>query len=325
MNATPDYTVPEEDLRRRWEASIRPDLFQDVRRQRDPMLLLVGGQTGAGKSSVRPVIRDDLRREFVEIDFDDLRWRHPRIDAIIRDNPERMMQHTQQAATVWRDLAVKHARTNGYDVLIEKTFQSPDLVVAEAHDFKEAGYTVVAAAMGVPARDSHLSIVDRYVDARENGRPARWTELDMHDKGFHGTPQTLEALAVRGDVDRFLVLTRDSGVPIYDSDRPHNADRSPAVAVNSARAAVPSPEQRLAWQHRYEDVVRRAAALHLTDKPVCQPVFEALKHDADELRKPEVTSQVQSDQEPDVLDPYDVDGPSVDDLDGPDPDDDISL
>ncbi len=159
------YQVNATELARRWTELIRPRLFRRAQAATDPTALFIGAQPGAGKTQTAARITARYGRPFVWIDSDELRKFHPQFRDIMRADPLRMAVLTNQAASTWVQMAITEARAAGYDVLIENSFHTPDVVLAEAARFKDAGYTTHAVALAVPGRDSRLGAGPRYVDA----------------------------------------------------------------------------------------------------------------------------------------------------------------
>ena len=227
------YQVDDNTLRTRWTEQIRPRVFGRAQSSPTPTVLFIGAQPGAGKTQTAARIMAQYGRPFVSIDSDELRKFHPQFRDIMRADPLRMAVLTNQAASEWVQMAIADARAAGYDVLIENSFHTPDVVLAEASRFKDAGYTTHAIALAVPGRDSRLGAVRRYVDAAAAGRTARWTNLASHEAGMTGLPATVEALQNSPVIDRLTITRPGGGHPLRQPDstrrrpgHPHQGPRS---------------------------------------------------------------------------------------------------
>ncbi len=270
------YQVNATELARRWTELIRPRLFRRAQAATDPTALFIGAQPGAGKTQTAARITARYGRPLVWIDSDELRKFHPQFRDIMRADPLRMAVLTNQAASTWVQMAITEARAAGYDVLIENSFHTPDVVLAEAARFKDAGYTTHAVALAVPGRDSRLGAVHRYVDAAAAGRTARWTNLASHEAGMAGLPATVQALQNSPVIDR-LTITDRAGDTHYDSQSQPGDAQAVLVAV---REAPPTAELAQRWLATWIDTRNRLQQIPNLDLDQLKPLMDRLEYDA---------------------------------------------
>lgn len=270
------YQVDADTLHTRWTQYIRPLVFDQAQASTDPIALFIGAQPGAGKTQTAARITAQYGRPFVSIDSDELRKFHPQFNDIMRTDPLRMAVLTNQAASTWIQMAITEARTAGYDVLIENSFHTPDVVLAEAARFKDAGYATHAVALAVPGRDSRLGAVRRYVDAAAAGRTARWTNLASHEAGMTGLPATVEALQNSPAIDR-LTITDRAGDTHYDSQAQPGDARA---VLTTVREAPPTAEQGRRWLDLWNDTSDRLQQIPNLDQDQLRPFLDRLESDA---------------------------------------------
>lgn len=280
-----DFALTDDQLHAEWQR-VRRALFVGVSRNPRPLVVFVGAQPGAGKTrSIERVQAWNPDRDFVALDSDELRKAHPRFDDIMAADPEQMPVLTNQAASAWFRMGLADARAGGYDVLIENSFHSPDPLLATAAAFADAGYRIEVVALAVPEADSRLGMVDRYLQARQEGQPARWTNNASHDAGYTGVPATVTALELSPLVDRVLVTDRAGDVRYDSTPGTANTDPSAADAVRRIRDIPKTPEQAAVWTAAHRAVVARIDELGIADQPAIVPVMDRLERTARDVRR----------------------------------------
>lgn len=220
-----------------------------------PVTVLLGGQPGAGKTTVSdharhmypnanitPIVGDDFRRE------------HPDYDRLVLDDPMAMPAITAEAAGRWTGMSIDHCRQRGTSLLIEGTWRNPQTVLEGAEQSARAGHYVHAMIVAVQPEISRLDCLKRYYAAMERGAAARWTPPQAHDAAVAGIPASITALTTSPHVHRFSIATRE-GTLIYDDQ---DNSRGPRAAVDTLRRAQHQPlahEDLQAW-------VKQASILH---------------------------------------------------------------
>jgi hypothetical protein len=239
--------VSARDLERIWREKVRPRVFGGHQPDLDrPVLLALGGQTGAGKTAgMHHVLDLHAGRDVVPIIGDDLRIDHPRYSEIMATDDLSMPEATGPASAAWIRMALDHARAQRYSCLVEGTFRSPQTTLGTVREFAAAGYHVHIVALAVPGPVSWLSCLARYHGARAAGSPGRWITPASHQAGFVGTPTTVDAAEHDSAVHRLSIIDR-AGALLYDNTRTADSDlaswREPAGA-----AAVLSDARERQW------------------------------------------------------------------------------
>lgn len=279
------YDLTDAQLRQRW-AGIRLALFDGVSRNPVPLAVFIGAQPGAGKSrSIERVKTWNPDRDFIALDSDELRKAHPQFDEIMTTDPDQMPVLANQAASAWFRMGLADARAGGYDVLIENSFHKPDPLLATAAEFADAGYRIEVVALAVPEADSRLGMVDRYLQARQEGQPARWTNNASHDAGYNGVPATVAALERSPLVDRVQVTDRAGEVRYDSTPDTANTDPSAADAITRIRDTAKTPEQAAEWTAAHRGVIARVDELGIGDDPAITPVMDRLARTARDVRR----------------------------------------
>jgi UDP-N-acetylglucosamine kinase len=220
------HHLADEALARIFDAEVAPWLFTDALSSPNPLLILVGGQPGGGKTRAGEDIARETREPVVPIIGDELRQFHPAYETLLTENPEQMPGATAQASAAWVERSLNYAAERKISVLVEGTFRRAEVTVETARQFKSEGYRVEAHVLAVPASLSLASIEARY----ELDRAARFTPKDAHDASLAGMLVTVQALStIDGAVDRLVVRTRERIV--FDGRRKYGHAIEGAIAA----------------------------------------------------------------------------------------------
>lgn len=234
-----DYRLEPVEIDRIFAKSVVPDLFDTAAGDDEPLLILVGGQPGSGKTQAGAEAVEKSGRAVVSIIGDDLRLHHPQYRHLLETDLPGMPEATAQLSGQLVQRAIDYAIAHRFNVLVEGTFRDPNVPLTTAQKFKDAGFHVEAHVLAVPPELSRISIAERYTrDLRLYG-VGRFTSSEAHDKAVVGVLETLAAFEdASAPVDRIVVRTRDEE-PLFD------AEREPGAAIEGACSAVDTEWRRV--------------------------------------------------------------------------------
>ena len=132
--------------------------------QEKPKAFLLGGQPGAGKSSLESMI--NIKNEYISISGDDYRKSHPRYKQFNRIYGKDSSIHTQQWAGEMVEKLVKELKQEKYNIILEGTIRTAELPIKEAKSFKENNYNVELFIVAVKPEISYLSTIKRYEEIK---------------------------------------------------------------------------------------------------------------------------------------------------------------
>lgn len=195
-----------------------------------PVMVQLGGQLAAGKSTAMADIQARHGVHVVELKPDTFRPFHPQYARIMREHPHEAVALTNQAMYAWCDMVRDYAHQNGYGLIVEGTFSSPSYLVEYAEQMAQPvtrevkgvaepvhdGFANEIVVVATPYERSALDMVGRYV-----GQPpgkGRWADIKGHDFSFHQLPDSVEILENTPQVDRIIITDR-SGATRYLNER----------------------------------------------------------------------------------------------------------
>lgn len=179
------YEVSEEQLQEIFDDYIKDLVFGKVTPTpagERPVMVQLGGQLAAGKSSALKAIIARHSNQVARVSPDDFRDYHPKIDEIMRDHPQEMVELTNQAMYAWFDMVREYAHANGLGLVTEGTFRAPDNLLRFAQEVAQPvegvhpGFLNEIVVIATPEDRSCLDMVGRYLGdprAKAGGCPPR--------------------------------------------------------------------------------------------------------------------------------------------------------
>lgn len=271
-------------LSERWSDLVRDEVFVNARADDRPLLILLGGQPGAGKTRAGDEMARHADHQVTRLIGDDYRQFHPDYPAVLAREPLAMPDVTAQAAGEWLRLAVDHAIENRYSILIEGTWRNAEVPLKTIELAAAHGYEVHAVAVGVQPEVSRLSTLERYYRDVDQGEQARWTPGAAHEEAVAAIGDTAERLGASPHVEACAVVTRDGEQTFVDgcinSSYPGEV-RGLALKgalLEQMEAPLP-PDQAQVWLRQCGEL-HAAHERHTLDHPDAQQVWQRiLEHD----------------------------------------------
>ncbi|WP_082376255.1 zeta toxin family protein [Nocardiopsis sp. NRRL B-16309] len=299
MEVQERFKVKDEELREVFDDVIRESVFEGSKAAGGkPVIILLGGQLAAGKSTALKKIREQ-NPGIVEIDPDSFRSQHPKYKEIMTECPDKMVQATSQAMQEWARMCRDYAYCQGISVVVEGTFsgsQGPRSFAekfAEPRDVEEGGegvshggYKVEVVALATPEAQSRLDLVGRYLNSAPG--KGRWNPTDAHDRIYKNIPETVSALEKSPSVHRVLVTNRQ-GDSLYENTRGLDgrligaARSAEALRLNRGDGEFPFGKREAeAWLASYSELSKKIVTRRELNSETA-PSFLALHADADRM------------------------------------------
>lgn len=207
-------TFTDKDLQLSGKA-IYDDLTRGKCPSRSPHADILGGQPGAGKTTIQTMIRENNPNTIV-INGDDYRREHPRFAQLQERYGDDSVLHTQAFVNAVVEAMIDRLSREKYNLVIEGTLRDPSVPLRTCSMLKERGYTVDLSVMAVSKETSWQGTLQRYRDMEKKGLTPRATPKEKHDDIADKLPDNLGAIFGRKAFDRIALYNRESEC-LYDS------------------------------------------------------------------------------------------------------------
>ena len=209
-----DYT--DSEFKHALERNLR-SLKRGKKSSKQPIAILLGGQSGAGKTTIHRIKQKEFQGNIVIIDGDSFRSQHPRYIELQQEYGKDSVEYTKDFAGKMVEYLVTELSHFEYNLLIEGTLRTIDVPKKTAQLLKNKGYKVQLALIAAKPKLSYLSTLIRYEELYAiNPNQARATPKEHHDFiVYHLVDNTrqLEELAI---FERIQIYQRDRSC-VYDS------------------------------------------------------------------------------------------------------------
>lgn len=218
----------------------KESFFQNVLPSKEPIAILLGGQSACGKSTLLSAVKvDHPERAFLSINGDLYRTFHPEHNKLIQD-AQRYSSETQIFSNVFTEKLIDEAIKRNCNIIVEGTMRNPDVPMRTSQYLKDAGYKVEVYAIAAPAAITQLGIYNRFQEEINSKGVGRLAELSIHDSAINGLSKSLDTLYSQKAVDKISIHSYLAKERIKDftlkEDGSWNCKSLPSVFVNEARS-----------------------------------------------------------------------------------------
>lgn len=192
-----------------------------------PRAVLLGGQSGAGKTGLHRIKRKEFGRNIIIIDGDSYRGEHPRYDQLQALHGKDCVNYTKAFAGKVVEGIIEKLSQQQYNLIIEGTLRTIEVPVKTAKMLVDKGYTVEFALMVTKPELSYLSTLLRYEEMYSlNPDMARSTPKEHHDCIVDHIADNMQALATSGLFERISLYNRQmEEIPYQEEEGPASVIR----------------------------------------------------------------------------------------------------
>ena len=207
MNVLDDYSQKEFDLKLR--ETIATILVNDaISPVEEPKAVLLGGQSGAGKTTLHIVYKTKLVNNVVVINGDEYRKAHPHFYEIQERYGLDAPAHTAKWASAMVEALIDAFSSEGYNLIIEGTLRTSAAPLKTATLLRDRGYDVSLALMAVKPEISLVSCQIRYEHMRIAGTTPRAVDPKHHKKIVDDIVSNLATLELSGAFSNVSLYNR---------------------------------------------------------------------------------------------------------------------
>ena len=183
-----------------------------------PKAILLGGQSGAGKTTIHRIKQKEYRGNIIIIDGDSYRSQHPHYLELQEKYGKDSVDYTKRFAGKRVEALVDALSQLGYHLLIEGTLRTADVPRQTAQLLKSRGYQVSLALIATKPELSYLSTLIRYEELyAKDPNQARGTPKEHHDYIVNHLVENVRALEKGKCFEQIQIYQRDRSC-VYDSE-----------------------------------------------------------------------------------------------------------
>jgi len=176
---------------------------------KNPVAVIVGGQTGAGKSGLiaysTKMFKDD---NVIIIEDDDFRPFYPNAAEIAEKFPNDYIQITNQLTNSLTSSIFGFFSSQHFNIIFHQTLKNTRIADEGIPMLKNENYCVVVRGLSVHEFESKYSMIDREVQQLNLLGYCRPVTFEDHDKTYNGMPNTIDYIEKNEKADVLEVFTR---------------------------------------------------------------------------------------------------------------------
>ena len=175
-----------------------------------PKAIILGGQPGAGKSSLITQLEVRQGEKAVVISGNDFRKEHPHFDKLYAQYGDDYVNHTQKFSSQVTERLIDELSGEKYNLIIEGTLRTSAVPLKTAELLKSRGYQVELAVLAVPPILSYVGTIERYEKMKEIGTTPRMTTKLQHDNTVNSIVNSIRDVYATSVFDDILLYNRKS-------------------------------------------------------------------------------------------------------------------
>ncbi|MBB5441086.1 hypothetical protein HDC92_004791 [Pedobacter sp. AK017] len=172
------------------------------------MVIILGGQPGAGKSELERIARKELGQNVVSCNADIFRDYHPEAEKIKAKHESYYPELTSEYAQAWNNGLRAYCEANRMNFILETTFSSGNLMNKTISELQDKGYRVEIKLMAVHPKLSLLGTHFRYEHMKLTENSGRLVGKEAHDNRYNLIAPTLYLVQNEGLYNKLQIYGR---------------------------------------------------------------------------------------------------------------------
>lgn len=262
------YLLSPEESQQIFHEHIVPTMLAEAAPQREPVMILLTAQPGAGKS----VLARDIRATFpdgarpVIIDVDSFRPFYPGYRDLHKEWGWTADDLVQADARRWLDQSVAYLAEHRANAIVEHGLRDRHVTDALLNRFASAQphpFRIEAAILAVSAAESRLGMLERYQLGHEQAGLGRYVAEEVHDHRYRHILDVADWLEADPRVSAATVYRRGSTSPVFRNERGRDGrwSQQPSLRqiIESQRRRPWSLEESKGFLRLYHSLTARTA------------------------------------------------------------------
>lgn len=193
----------------------------------NPKAYILGGQSGAGKTTIHDIIQN-LNPNTIVIDGDRFRERHPNFEKIQKLYGNDAANYTQKFSNSIVNAMIEKLSSERYNLIIEGTCRTAEVPLNTCRELKAKGYTVELAVMCTDKEISWQSTIDRYNEMQRLGLYPRAVPKEKYLETVAAISNNISVIYNSREFDEITLYNRERECLYKYSNKP---DLNPATIV----------------------------------------------------------------------------------------------
>ncbi|RTL12122.1 MAG: hypothetical protein EKK54_05565 [Neisseriaceae bacterium] len=178
----------------------------------NPTLVVLGGQPGAGKSSIIDLIDERFSGNVAVLNGDELKPYYPGYKRLLKEDPDKASRIVQEYSNYAIDAIKQELMQRQYNLIIEGTMRNPNIPIGTAKSARSNGYSVEACIVATNYYASRVGCIKRYeLDVAVSG-VGRSVPVASHDEAYNNIPSTIAALVESKQFDNIQIFSRNGEI-----------------------------------------------------------------------------------------------------------------
>lgn len=191
-------------------AEILPAWTRDAVPQDRPVVVVVAGPAGSGKSHLCDLLLAVLNRRggAVLIGRDLYKRAHPHYADLMRSDDRTAGVRTRPDVLRWQAEVEEYARSRRFDVVLEEPVADVEEACAKARSYRADGYRVELVALATAEAEAQLSSLDRYLTQVAEEGVGRYVSPGNFDRCARNLPRFLQVVEAERLAHQVMVARR---------------------------------------------------------------------------------------------------------------------
>ena len=173
-----------------------------------PTGIVLGGQPGAGKTTIQKVMYDKFQPSITIINADEYRKYHPMFEQIIEEHGKNYPEYTGKFSGTVAERFLSEVIKQKRNIIIEGTLRTAEVPLSTCRNFNKNGYETILAVMATKPEISYLSTILRYEKMHQIGMMARVVNKEHHDKVVMNLASNLKKIHEENAFNHILIYNR---------------------------------------------------------------------------------------------------------------------
>lgn len=187
---------------------IKEIYFFNKKPVKNPVAIIVGGQTGAGKTGLISYSQNQFKDDnVVIINSDDIKAFHPYGAEIAKKYTELFTKITGQESDTWTSEIFEYAIENKYNLIFEVPMKN-NRIVKTITKLRDNNFLVKVRGLAVSNTESMMSVYERYVQQVKIRGWGRLVVPNHHNETYIGMPNTIDEIEKSNNYDVIEIFTR---------------------------------------------------------------------------------------------------------------------